>query len=199
MLCSLEQQCGATVLVGKLCHQSLSFSGFMALSRLPGKQCWTSDLQVEALERGPLNRIAGRGSNIVIALQRLQLDTDYFWTTHCWILHFRLVVQCPMADEHRYILSIISLHMTRIEKDFPVDCRLDSWRYCLSSLLAKILKVWCWHDQSNQSYSRYNVIWSHFICGQWPWAFLDGTSNVNLWQHPRGLNFWALPVDFAET
>ena len=25
-----------------------------------------------------------------------------------------------------------------------------------------------WHDQSNQSYCRYNLIWPHFICCQWP-------------------------------
>jgi hypothetical protein len=28
---------------------------------------------------------------------------------------------------------------------------------------------------------------------------LDGHFNVNLWQHPRGLNFLALPVDFVVT
>ena len=56
------------------------------------------------------------------------------------------------------------------------------------SLLAKILKVWCWHDQSNKRYGRY-VIWHHSICGQWPWAFLDGHFECNSMAAPTGLEF----------
>ena len=74
--------------------------------------------------------------------------------------------------------------MTRIKKDLPVDCRLDSWWW----LLVKILKVWCWHDQCNQSYCRCNVI-LHFISGQWPWAFLDGHFYCNSMAAPKGLEF----------
>ena len=58
VLCSLEQEGGATVLlVGKFCNQSLAFSGFMVLSRqlktLGKKQRLNhdvSDFQVRALE-----------------------------------------------------------------------------------------------------------------------------------------------------
>ena len=72
-------------------------------------------------------------SRIVIALQRLQLTTDSFQTTPCWICDFQLVVWClcPKANEHRYVLSVINLHMTRIEKDFPGDCQRDSWWWLL--------------------------------------------------------------------
>jgi hypothetical protein len=34
------------------------------------------------------------------------------------------------------------------------------------------LDSWWWHDQSNESYCTYNMIWPYFLRGQWPWAFL---------------------------
>jgi hypothetical protein len=45
------------------------------------------------------------------------------------LLNFRFPTCCVMfmANEHRYNLSIISLHMTSIENDLPVNCQCDSW------------------------------------------------------------------------
>ena len=68
-------------------------------------------------------------SRLVIALQCLQLATDSFQTTQCWICDFQLDVSFlyPMADGRLYpmaVLSKIYLHMTRIGKDLPVDCLL---------------------------------------------------------------------------
>jgi hypothetical protein len=107
-------------------------------------------------------------------LQCLQLATvtDSLQTTHCWICDLQIVyVQWPKSTIafYLYFLFIISIHMTRIKKDLPVDLIHESWWW----LLAKIVKVRFWHDQSNQSYCTYNVIWRNF-CGQWPWAFLEG-------------------------
>jgi hypothetical protein len=54
----------------KLCHQSLSFSGFMVLSRQLGTLKKTrlnhdvSDLQVGALERGPSSELDDRSKPI---------------------------------------------------------------------------------------------------------------------------------------
>jgi hypothetical protein len=91
-----------------------------------------------------------------------------------------------------HYIYIITLHMKRVEKDLRVDYQLDSWWWPL----AKILKVWCWHDQSNQSFGRYNIILS--VTNDLE-PFWMGTSNVSLWQHSKGLNYRALPVDFAVT
>jgi hypothetical protein len=54
VLCSLEKEGGAAFLRGKFCHQSLSLSGFMVISKQLGTQKKTrlnhdvSDLQVGA-------------------------------------------------------------------------------------------------------------------------------------------------------
>jgi hypothetical protein len=104
---------------------------------------------------------------LVVALQCLQLPLiPSKWLTVEFAISnllCNLYAQWPMSTDAFYLhfLFIISIHMTRIKKDLPVDCRLDSWWW----LLAKTLKVICWHDQSNQSYSRYNVFWHHFIWG----------------------------------
>ena len=67
VLCSLEQEGGMVVLRGqiiKLGHQSLTFSGFMVLSRQLGTQKKTRlnhddviDLQVVALEKGQSSQL----------------------------------------------------------------------------------------------------------------------------------------------
>ena len=48
-----------------------------------------------------------------------------------------------MANEHRYVLFILSPHLTRIEKDLSVQEIVDLIHDddCLSNLLAKVLKV----------------------------------------------------------
>ena len=109
-----------------------------------------------------------------------------------WAVNSLCLCLCPMADEHRYVLSIISLHyFSSNDKDQkPFAIRLStSFMMMTASLLDKNVNVWCWHDQSNQSDCRYNVVWHHFICGQWPWAFLGGHFWCNSMAAPKGLEF----------
>ena len=93
-----------------------------------------------------------------------------------------------MADEHRYVFIY---NFSSYDNDWKgFSSRLPTWCMMMTaSFLAKILKVWCWHDRSNQSYGRYNVIWRHFIFGQWPWDLLDGHFQCKSTAAPKGLKF----------
>jgi hypothetical protein len=59
--------------------------------------------------------------------EKLAFSLHWFLTNHLLLnLQFPTYVMF-MADEDRYILATIYLHMTRIERDLPVDCWRDSW------------------------------------------------------------------------
>ena len=99
-----------------------------------------------------------------------------------------------MANAHRYVLSIISLHMTSIEK----DCRLDSrWWLLVSACYLRFVKYYI--DMICPIKATADIMWFDVIVSvsndlEPCWI---GTSNVKSMAAPKGLQLSSSPFRFC--